>query len=52
LIADGRTNREVAEQLVLSPRTIEAHLRDISASSACARAWSSRASSKGSRPAR
>ena len=29
LIADGRTNREVAEQLVLSPRTIEAHLRNI-----------------------
>jgi DNA-binding NarL/FixJ family response regulator len=29
LIAAGRTNREVAEQLVLSPRTIEAHLRNI-----------------------
>ena len=29
LVAAGRTNREVAEQLVLSPRTIEAHLRSI-----------------------
>ena len=29
LIAAGRTNREVAEQLVLSTRTIEAHLRSI-----------------------
>jgi ATP/maltotriose-dependent transcriptional regulator MalT len=29
LIAAGRTNREVAEQLVLSQRTIEAHLRNI-----------------------
>jgi ATP/maltotriose-dependent transcriptional regulator MalT len=29
LVAAGRTNREVAEQLVLSPRTIEAHLRNI-----------------------
>jgi DNA-binding CsgD family transcriptional regulator/tetratricopeptide (TPR) repeat protein len=29
LVADGRTNREVAEQLVLSPKTIEAHLRNI-----------------------
>ena len=29
LVAAGRTNREVAEQLVLSPRTIEAHLRKI-----------------------
>ncbi len=29
LIAAGRTNREVAEQLVLSTRTIEAHLRRI-----------------------
>jgi DNA-binding NarL/FixJ family response regulator len=29
LVATGRTNREVAEQLVLSPRTIEAHLRNI-----------------------
>ena len=28
-MAAGRTNREVAEQLVLSPRTIEAHLRSI-----------------------
>jgi DNA-binding NarL/FixJ family response regulator len=29
LAAAGRTNREIAEQLVLSPRTIEAHLRTI-----------------------
>jgi DNA-binding CsgD family transcriptional regulator len=29
LVAAGRTNREVADQLVLSPRTIEAHLRHI-----------------------
>ena len=28
-MAAGRTNREVAEQLVLSPKTIEAHLRNI-----------------------
>ena len=28
-VAAGRTNREVAEQLVLSTRTIEAHLREI-----------------------
>jgi ATP/maltotriose-dependent transcriptional regulator MalT len=29
LVAAGRTNREVAEQLVLSLRTIEAHLRNV-----------------------
>ncbi len=29
LVAQGRTNREVAEQLVLSTRTVEAHLRSI-----------------------
>ena len=29
LVAAGRTNREIAEQLVLSTRTIEAHLRTI-----------------------
>jgi DNA-binding NarL/FixJ family response regulator len=29
LVAAGRTNQEVAEQLVLSTRTVEAHLRNI-----------------------
>jgi DNA-binding CsgD family transcriptional regulator len=29
LVAEGRTNREIAERLVLSPRTIDAHLRTI-----------------------
>jgi DNA-binding CsgD family transcriptional regulator len=29
LVAAGRTNREIADQLVLSPRTIDAHLRTI-----------------------
>ncbi|MDA0170909.1 LuxR C-terminal-related transcriptional regulator [Solirubrobacter taibaiensis] len=29
LVAAGRTNRETAEQLVLSTRTIEAHLRNV-----------------------
>ena len=29
LVAAGRTNREVADQLVLSERTIEAHLRNV-----------------------
>ena len=29
LVAAGRTNREVAAQLVLSERTIEAHLRNV-----------------------
>jgi DNA-binding CsgD family transcriptional regulator len=29
LVASGRSNREVAEQLVLSARTVEAHLRSI-----------------------
>jgi DNA-binding CsgD family transcriptional regulator len=29
LVAAGRTTREIAQELVLSPRTIEAHLRNI-----------------------
>ena len=29
LVAAGRTNREIAEQLVLGTRTIEAHLRNV-----------------------
>jgi DNA-binding CsgD family transcriptional regulator len=29
LVAAGRTNREVAEQLFLSPKTVEAHLRNV-----------------------
>ena len=29
LVVAGRTNREVAEQLFLSPKTIEAHLRNV-----------------------
>jgi DNA-binding CsgD family transcriptional regulator len=28
-VVAGRTNREVAEQLFLSPKTIEAHLRNV-----------------------
>ena len=29
LVADGRTNREVAEELVLSTKTIDRHLSNI-----------------------
>ena len=50
LVAAGRTTREVADQLVLSPRTIESHLRNIYSSSACARASSSPAPPATGRP--
>jgi DNA-binding CsgD family transcriptional regulator len=29
LVAQGLTNAQVAEQLVISPRTVDAHLRSI-----------------------
>jgi DNA-binding CsgD family transcriptional regulator len=29
LVADGRTNREIAEELFLSPRTVDMHVRNI-----------------------
>lgn len=36
LVADGLTNREVAQRLVVSVKTVEYHLRECSPSSACA----------------
>jgi DNA-binding NarL/FixJ family response regulator/type II secretory pathway predicted ATPase ExeA len=35
LVADGRTNREIAEELFLSPRTIDMHVRNILAKLDC-----------------
>ena len=35
LVASGRTNREIAEQLVLSTRTIDMHVRNILAKLGC-----------------
>ena len=35
LVAVGRTNREIASELFLSPRTIDMHVRDILAKLAC-----------------
>jgi DNA-binding CsgD family transcriptional regulator len=29
LVTEGRTNREIAEQLFLSPHTVSAHLRHV-----------------------
>ncbi len=29
LVADGRTNREIAQELYLSPRTVDMHVRNL-----------------------
>jgi DNA-binding CsgD family transcriptional regulator len=35
LVADGRTNREIAAELFLSPRTVDMHVRNILAKLDC-----------------
>jgi DNA-binding NarL/FixJ family response regulator len=37
LVAEGRSNREIAEQLYLSPRTVEKHVERLLAKSGLAR---------------
>ena len=36
LLAEARTNRQIAERLVLSQRTVETHVRNILAKTGCA----------------
>jgi DNA-binding NarL/FixJ family response regulator len=42
LVAEGLTNREIAERLFVSPRTVSSHLRHVFSNLASTRAWSSR----------
>jgi DNA-binding NarL/FixJ family response regulator len=36
LLADGRTNRDIASELYLSPRTVDMHVRNILGKLGCA----------------